>query len=58
MNTSQIQIKEGTEAHKQKLLNTFPNLNNFFYGEKNNLIVAEQQDEIIGFLWAFKRKIS
>jgi len=57
MNISKIQIKEGSEEHKEKLSNTFPHLNNFFYGEKSYLIIAEQQNEIIGFLWAFKRKI-
>ena len=51
-----IKIKNGTENDKRKLLNYYPNLHKFF-GDNGYLIVAEKGDDIIGFLWAFKRDI-
>ena len=51
-----IKIKNGTENDKRKLLNDYPNLHKFF-GDNGYLIVAEKGDDIIGFLWAFKRDI-
>ena len=51
-----INIRSGTEIDKNTLLNKYPDLDKFFV---NNgiLIIAEKENEIIGFLWAFKRKI-
>lgn len=51
-----IKIKNGTENDKRKLLNDYPNLHKFF-GDNGYLIVAEKENDIIGFLWAFKRDI-
>lgn len=51
-----INIKNGTENDKQKLLNDYPNLNKFI-GDTGCLIVAEKESDIIGFLWAIKRDI-
>lgn len=51
-----VNIRSGTENDKQKLLNDYPNLNKFF-GDDGHLIVAEKENNMIGFLWAFKRDI-
>ena len=51
-----INIINGTENDKQKLLNDYPNLHNFF-GDNGYLIVAKKENDIIGFIWAFKRDI-
>lgn len=51
-----INVRNGTENDKQKLLNDYPNLHKFF-GDNGYLIVAEKENDIIGFLWAFKRDI-
>ena len=51
-----INVRNGTENDKQKLLNDYPNLNKFF-GDSGYLIIAEKGNDIIGFLWAFKRDI-
>ncbi len=48
-----INIKNGTENDKQKLLNDYPNLHKFF-GDNGYLIVAEKENDIIGFLWLLK----
>lgn len=52
-----INVRNGTENDKQKLLNDYPNLHKFF-GDNGYLIVAEKENDIIGFLWAFKRDIA
>ena len=51
-----INVRNGTENDKQKLLNDYPNLHKFF-GDNGYLIVAEKEKDIIGFLWAFVRDI-
>ena len=52
-----INIKNGTESDKQRLLSKYPNLDKFFFGDVR-LVIAENGNEIVGFLWAHKRKIS
>ena len=52
-----INIKNGTESDKQRLLSKYPNLDKFFFGN-GRLVIAENGNEIVGFLWAHKRKIS
>ncbi len=51
-----INVRNGTENDKQKLLYDYPNLHKFF-GDNGHLIVAEKENDIIGFLWAFVRDI-
>ena len=51
-----INVRNGTENDKQKLLNDYPNLHKFF-GDNGYLIVAEKENDIIGFLYALKRGI-
>lgn len=51
-----INIRNGTDKDKQILLSKYPNLQKFF-GDTGYLIVAGNESEIIGFLWAFKRDI-
>ena len=52
-----INIKNGTESDKQRLLSKYPNLDKFFFGD-GRLVIAENGNDIVGFLWAHKRKIS
>lgn len=52
-----INIKNGTESDKQRLLSKYPNLDKFFFGD-GRLVIAEDGNNIVGFLWAHKRKIS
>ena len=52
-----INIKNGTESDKQRLLSKYPNLDKFFFGD-GRLVIAENGNDIVGFLWAPKRKIS
>lgn len=52
-----INIKNGTESDKQRLLSKYPNLDKFFFGN-GRLVIAENGNDIVGFLWAHKRKIS
>lgn len=52
-----INIKNGTESDKQRVLNKYPNLDKFFFGN-GRLVIAENGNDIVGFLWAHKRKIS
>ena len=52
-----INIKNGTESDKQRLLSKYPNLDKYFFGN-GQLVIAENGNDIIGFLWAHKRKIS
>lgn len=51
-----INIRLGTESDKQKLLTDYLNLNNFL-GDNGHLIIAEKDEDIVGFLWAFIRDI-
>lgn len=51
-----INIKNGTESDKQRLLSKYPNLDKFFFGD-GRLVIAENGNDIVGFLWAHKRKI-
>lgn len=51
-----INIRSGTDKDKQILLSNYPDLQKFF-GDIGYLIVAEKENDIIGFLWAFKRDI-
>lgn len=52
-----INIKNGTENDRLRLLSKYPNLDKFFFGD-GRLVIAENGNEIVGFLWAHKRKIS
>lgn len=52
-----IDIKNGTESDKRRLLSKYPNLDKFFFGD-GRLVIAENGNDIVGFLWAHKRKIS
>lgn len=53
-----VEIRNGSEKDKQDLLNKYPNLNKFFViCDTGYLIVAERENDIIGFLWAYKRDI-
>lgn len=53
-----INIRNGTEKDKQNLLDKYPDLNKFFViCDTGYLIVAERENDIIGFLWAFKQDI-
>lgn len=52
-----INIKNGTESDKQRLLSKYPNLDKFFFGD-GRLVIAENGNDIVGFLLAHKRKIS
>jgi GNAT superfamily N-acetyltransferase len=53
-----IKIRLGSENDKQKLLNDYPDLQKFFViCDTGYLIVAQRENDIIGFLWAFKQDI-
>lgn len=52
-----INIKNGTENDRLRLLSKYPNLDKFFFGN-GRLVIAENGNYIVGFLWAHKRKIS
>ncbi len=51
-----INIKNGTESDRLRLLSKYPNLDKFFFGN-GRLVIAENGSDIVGFLWAHKRKI-
>lgn len=51
-----MKIRVGTESDKQKLTDTYPYVRNVI-GENGYLLLAENENETVGFLWAFKRKI-
>ena len=51
-----IKIRIGTENDKRKLIGSYPNVKNVI-GENGYLLLAEDEIETVGFLWAFKRKI-
>ena len=49
-------IRLGTDAEKQKLLTDYPNIKNVIR-DGGYFIVAKIEDTVVGYLWAFKRKI-
>ena len=49
-------IRLGTEDEKQKLLIDYPHVKNVIH-DGGYFIVAKIEDTIVGYLWAFKRKI-
>lgn len=51
-----INVRIGTEIDKQKITDTYSYIKNVI-GENGYLLIAEKDNEIVGFLWAFKRKI-
>lgn len=55
MKTDKIKIRLGTENDKQKLLNSHHGLDEFFFGD-GRLVIAKNGNDIVGFLWAHKRK--
>lgn len=57
MKTDKIKIRLGTEYDKQKLLNSHHGFDKFFFGD-GQLVIAKNGNDIVGFLWAHKRKIS
>lgn len=53
-----INIRNGTDKDKQILLSNYPDLQKFFViCDTGYLIVAERENDLIGFLWAFKQDI-
>ena len=50
-----VVIRIGTEQDKQHVLTDYPYTQNVI-GENGYFIVAEKENSIIGFLWAFKRQ--
>ena len=51
-----VNIRIGTESEKQQLITTYPYTKNVI-GENGYFIIAETDNNMIGFLWAFKRDI-
>ena len=51
-----VNIRIGTESEKQQLTTTYPYTKNVI-GENGYFIIAETDNNMIGFLWAFKRDI-
>ena len=49
-------IRCGTEVEKQELLTDYPNIKNVIR-DGGYFIVAKIDDTVVGYLWAFKRKI-
>ena len=49
-------IRIGTDAEKQNLLMDYPNIKNVIHNG-GYFVVAQIEDTIVGYLWAFKRKI-
>ena len=49
-------IRLGTDAEKQELLVDYPNIKNVIR-DGGYFIVAKIEDTVVGYLWAFKRKI-
>ncbi|MBO5036934.1 MAG: GNAT family N-acetyltransferase [Clostridia bacterium] len=49
-------IRLGTDAEKQELLADYPNIKNVIR-DGGYFIVAKIEDTVVGYLWAFKRKI-
>lgn len=51
-----INIRVGNETEKERIVTQYPYTANVL-GEGGYLVLAEQEDDIVGFLWAFHRKI-
>lgn len=51
-----IMICIGTEIEKQQLLSDYPHVKNVIR-DGGYFVIAKTEDTIVGFLWAFKRKI-
>lgn len=51
-----INIRLENETDRAQILTNYPYTSDVL-GDGGYLIVAEENDEIVGFLWAFKRKI-
>lgn len=51
-----ISIRNGTKKDEQALFNKYPDLHKFFVGD-GRLVVAEDGNDVVGFLWAHRRKI-
>jgi len=51
-----VVIRFGTELEKEKLINDYPNIQNVIR-DGGYFIIAEINDTVVGYLWAFKRKI-
>ena len=51
-----ISVRNGTKKDEQALLDKHPDLHKFFVGD-GRLVVAENGQGIVGFLWAHRRKI-
>ena len=49
-----VNIRIGTESEKQQLITTYPYTKNVI-GENGYFIIAETDNNMIGFLWGFKR---
>ena len=49
-------IRLGTDTEKQELLADYPNIKNVIR-DGGYFIVAKIEDTVVGYLWAFKRKI-
>ena len=49
-------IRLGIDVDRTQIVATYPYTANVL-GDGGYLIVAEENDQIVGFLWAFKRKI-
>lgn len=51
-----MNIRLGTAEDKQMILNKYPYTSQVMY-EGGNLLIADREDVIIGFLWSFRRNI-
>ena len=51
-----VVIRIGTDNEKEKLLSDYPNIKNVV-GDDGYFIIAEIEDTVVGYLWAFKREI-
>ena len=49
-------IRLGTEEEKRWLLREYPNTQHVI-GDGGYLVIAQKEGAVVGFLWAFKRKI-
>ena len=52
----EVIIRFGTELEKEKLLTDYPNIQNVI-GDGGYFIIAAIKDTVVGYLWAFRRKI-
>jgi len=51
-----VVIRIGTDNEKEKLLSDYPNIKNVV-GDGGYFIIAEIENTVVGYLWAFKREI-